>query len=34
MGMNNSIIVRDVTAADHDAWLPLWQGYQTWRIQK
>lgn len=27
--MNNSIIVRDVTAADHDAWLPLWQGYQA-----
>jgi GNAT superfamily N-acetyltransferase len=27
--MNNSIIVRDVSAADRDAWLPLWQGYQT-----
>jgi len=23
------LLVRPVTAADFDAWLPLWQGYQT-----
>ena len=25
----NSILIRAVTAADFDAWLPLWQGYQV-----
>ena len=23
-----SIEIRPVVAADHEAWLPLWQGYQ------
>lgn len=24
--------VRDVVAADHDAWLPLWRGYQSFYL--
>ena len=24
----NTLKIRPITAADHAAWLPLWQGYQ------
>lgn len=26
--MGDNVTVRNLLAADHDAWLPLWQGYQ------
>jgi GNAT superfamily N-acetyltransferase len=26
--MGDNVIVRNLSAADHDAWLPLWRGYQ------
>ncbi|MBI3144180.1 MAG: GNAT family N-acetyltransferase [Pseudogulbenkiania sp.] len=27
--MSNDLLIRAVSAADHAAWLPLWQGYQA-----
>ena len=27
--MTDTILIRDVTAADHERWLPLWEGYNA-----